>query len=162
MDTRTVMCVVVASVLTACTHTYTVQTNGPPAGFEEAGDHFAGKDSEVLTRAGQLFRWYDVRITSDSVRGVPVATGAMEVPPAIATPLVVRVETRSRWRGVLDGALVAAGIGGAIGLLAGPEACEEFCGDNRFEQAVITAGGAAFWGIIIGAIRGSRTRLLIR
>lgn len=64
---------------------------------------------------------------------------------------------------MLDGTLIAAGIGAALGLLADPsDYCEDFCADNRFEQALFAAGGASFWGIIFGAIIGSRTRVVIR
>ena len=159
---RTSLPVVLALTLAGCTHTHVVQVGAPPVEWADASERFAGKDAEVLTRAGQVFRWYDVRVDGDSVSGVPAATGAFAAPPAIPTPLVVHVQHRSRWRGVLDGALIAAGIGGAIGLISDPDSCEEFCGDNRFEQALIVAGGASFWGILIGAIVGSRTRLLIR
>lgn len=63
---------------------------------------------------------------------------------------------------MLDGALIAAGIGAAIGLIADPsDYCEDFCPDNRFEQALLTAVGASTWGILLGAIIGSRTRVLI-
>lgn len=150
----------------ACTHRQVVVRNSGLRAFEDANRAIAWKDGELLTRSGEVFRWYDIRFRPDSTFGIPLAAGLGEVRRSIPTDRVAEVTVRSRSRGVLDGVLVGTASGFVLGLIVGPpDQCgggDIFCSESRTTQAAYSGLAGAFWGAIIGAIRSSRTKVEIR
>jgi hypothetical protein len=141
-----------------------LERTSPPAEFEAASEVTSGREAEVLTRDGQVFRWYDVRFAPDSTVARLLASGT-DARPAIATAQLSQVSLRSRTRGAWEGALIGAGIGAVLGALIGPDdncAYNSICVSTRTGQAAWGAASGALWGIIVGAIRASRTRIQFR
>lgn len=161
-----VLSLTVATLLAGCTHTQVIARTASPAAFQAASEATAGRDAEVLTRRGEIFRWYDVQLTPDSTSGVPLATGAAAARPWIPTEQLAQISMRSRGRGALEGSVIGAGIGAILGFIIGPDDYCSFgdvaCADSAGEQALWGSASGAVWGVIIGAIRGSRTRIQVR
>ena len=150
-------------IASGCTHRHVLEQSATPEVYREMSKKTARRDAEVLLREGQVFRWYDVQITADSVWGVAMATGPDPIRPAVRTSLVLEIETRSRWRGVLDGSMIGGAIGAALGLAIGSsDSCTTVCGDTRLEEALITGVSGALWGMLVGAIRSSRTKVEVQ
>jgi len=154
----------VAVLASGCTHRRVLELGASPEGYRAANQATATRNAEVLTRDGQIFRWYDVRFTPDSIWGVVLGSGAAQGPPAVPTQQVVEVTVRSRSQGAFDGAAIGAGIGVVLGFIVGPDdaSCIAPCASTRPEQALIMGVFGVFWGVIIGAIRGSRTKVQVR
>jgi len=157
---------VVPLLLVACTHTQVLDLASPPDAYGRANDRTAGREAEILTREGQIFRWYDVRLAPDVTSALLLASGT-DTRPQVPTPQIAQVSVRSRWTGAWEGTLIGAGIGAAVGALIGPDPdCDEsfsnLCVSTRTGQAAWGAGSGALWGLIIGAIRASRTRIQVR
>jgi len=152
----------VAVLASGCTHRRVLELGASPEGYRAANQATATRNAEVFTRDGQIFRWYDVRFTPDSIWGVVLGSGAAQGPPAVPTQQVVEVTVRSRSQGVFDGAAIGAAIGVVLGFIVGPD--DAYCAmcDTRPEQALNMGVFGAFWGVIIGAIRGSRTKVQVR
>jgi hypothetical protein len=149
----------------ACTHTQVLELASPPEAYERANRVTAGRDAEVLTRQGQIFRWYDVRLAPDVTSALLLA-GGTDAQPQMPTAQIAQVSVRSRSRGLWEGALIGAGVGAALGALIGPDDnCayySNYCVSTRTGQAAWGAGSGALWGVIVGAIRASRTRIRVR
>lgn len=77
-------------LLAGCTHTQVLERTAPPETYQAANETTAGRDAEVLTRRGEIFRWYDVRLAPDSTSGLPLATGAAAARPWIPTEQLAR------------------------------------------------------------------------
>ncbi len=74
---------------------------------------------------------------------------------ALPTPSVARVETRSHARGLLDGVMIGAVAGGALGFVRSPTG-------SRTDGV----GGGAVFGAVLGGVgglvRGSRIEIRLR
>ena len=165
MKSRLVLFLLAVAVLASgCTHRRVLELGASPAGYRVANQATAWLDAEVLTRDGQVFRWYDVRFTPDSIWGVVLGSGAAQRPAAVPTQQVIEVTVRSRSQGAFDGAAIGAGIGVVLGFIVGPddESCVAPCASTRPEQALILGVVGAVWGVIIRAIRASRTKVQVR
>jgi len=164
MHSRAVWTCLFILLTSGCTHRQVVARGANPQAFSKANGATAGKSAEVLTLNGEVFRWQNVRFRPDSTFGIPVATGIRDFQPSIPTEMVATVTVKSRWRGALEGTLIGAVAGAALGLIAGPD---EFCSrppcaTTHGEAVAYLAVGGAELGLIIGAIRGTRTRIEIR
>ena len=163
MKSRLVLFLLPVAVLASgCTHV--LELGASPEGYRAANQATATRNAEVLTRDGQIFRWYDVRFTPDSIWGVVLGSGQAQAPPAVPSRQVVEVTVRSRSKGAWDGAAIGAGLGVVLGFIVGPDeaSCDVICPSTRAEQALYAGIGGAVWGAIIGAIRASRTKDQVR
>ena len=152
---------------TGCTHTRVIErsTAGPDA-FRSATGTLANREGEVLTLDGEVLRWHGVRVTPDSTFGVPLAPGLRSERVAIPTERFAEATVRSRGRGILDGALIGAGAGVLLGLIAPVDpGCADFygpCPETRIQQALLVGVGGALSGVIFGAIFPAKLRVRMR
>jgi hypothetical protein len=107
----------------------------------------------------------DVHLSPDLTTGVP-ATGTPfpEGGPRrleVETTRIAQITMRSRGKGFLEGARIGALVGGIVGLVTPQESLEEEY-YTRGHAVGLAAFGGALYGGIIGAIRASRTHILIR
>ena len=138
-----------------CTTSKILPPQATPVAYREANDRLAGRSAEVRTRDGGLFHLYSVEITADSVRGSSPFGGAGSR-FAIGEVFEIRAG-KDRTRGGLVGGAIGAGIGLIL----------ELAGSVFDDAATIRADQpgpvrevvfSASLGVLIGAIRGSRTR----
>jgi hypothetical protein len=167
-QTPAIVSVLGTLVLGACTHRQVVHPGDPAEVFAEATRTTREKDARILTREGQVFEWYDVQFRPDSTVGVVAGSGLVGARPGVPTDRIAEVTVRSRSRGAMEGAVIGAGLGAVLGAIAGPDEpsswydCAPLCADTRAEQALYGVFGGALWGVIIGAIRGTRWKILVR
>ena len=135
-----------------CTTLKILPPQATPVVYREANDRLAGRSAEVRTRDSGLFHLYSVEITVDSVRGSSPFGGAGSQ-FAIGEVFEIRTD-KDRTRGGLVGGAIGAGIG-LILILA--EAVDDSAPEQGEWPAAGAAIGFAFWGAVIGAIRGGRT-----
>jgi hypothetical protein len=150
-----------------CTHTQVIDRAAPgPDAFRGATATLQGREAVILTREGQMFRWYNVEVTPDSVFGLPVATGVRATGAVIPTERLVEATARSRSRGIVDGVLIGAGAGVLLGLIMPPDrSCVDYygpCPSTRGQQAVLVGVGGAAWGLILGAIFPAKLKIQMR
>lgn len=158
------VCLLLLASASACTSRHTVTHDSPAPTFAEATARVAGKDAEVLTRRGEVFRWRNVELRPDSTYGIPMATGIHDGQPAIPTSRISEVTVKSRSRGAWHGLGIGILAGALLGYVGGPsDDCESLaCPTTREHQAIYGAIGGGLWGLVIGAIRGSKTVIDVR
>ena len=120
--------------------------------YREANDKLAGRNADVRTSDGRLFNVYSVEITADSVLGwSPLGSAGSQF--AVGEVFDIRTD-KDRTRGGIVGGAIGAGIGLILVLADAIADCPSTQGEWPAGGLAI---GAAGWGAIIGAIRGSRT-----
>ena len=142
----------------ACTQSRVINRPGTAVEPFQINQSLAGRDAEVRMRNGQLFALYSVELKSDSLFGV-AKFGDGSVTQPLSSVLEIRTG-KDRWGGGLVGSAIGAGIGALIGFAGYSEAEQGYYG-TRGEFAANMAVGGALWGVIIGAIRGNRTKYMV-
>ena len=160
MKTQMGLLVLLATMLLmmACTHRQSLEMSSGPEAYRAANQMTAFRDAEVVARDGRTFRWRDVHFTPDSTVGVPAWA-------SIPTEQIYKVTVKSRWKGALQGAPIAAAVGVVMSVIPGEciynESWGEVCPGTSEAFWSYTIGGA-LWGAIIGAIRSSRGQVEVR
>jgi len=162
-----ILTLILLLVASGCTHTQVIERAAAgPESYRTATATLRGREAEILTSEGEVFRWYDVGVTADSTFGLPVATGVRAGGRAIPTDHLVAATARSRSRGILDGVLIGAGTGLLLGaIIPIDEGCTDYygpCPSTRGQQALLVGFSGAFWGVIFGAIFPAKLRVQIR
>ena len=151
---RIPMSVICGAVLASgCTTTTLLPPQAPQVAYRDANDKLAGRNAQVRTTAGGLFELYNVQITADSVSGLSPFRGPGS---QFAQGGVFEIRTnKNRTRGGFIGGAIGAGIGL---LLLVVEANQDPSASTDGPAAGAYAISWAMGGVIIGAIRGSRTQ----
>ncbi len=142
----------------ACTSAKVIHRPGTVTQYREINRALAGRDAELRTRTGQLYSLYSLEVEADSIFGVTrYGDGSQTLP--LANVLEIRTG-KDRTGGAIRGAVIGGAIGVVLGLAA--YSTRESCFDcSRGEFGLQMAVGGALWGIIIGAIRGDRTKYIV-
>jgi hypothetical protein len=149
---------VVLTAATGCTTTKVIQSTASPAAQAEVNARLASRNADVRTTNGQAYTLYNVQLQGDSVVGMSPFGGG---PGLFTIEEVFEIKTsKDRTAGGVVGALIGAGVGVAMGLASysSREQCY-VCTKGEY-TGVMTVGGA-MWGVLIGAIRGNRTKYTI-
>jgi hypothetical protein len=144
----------VAVLAGGCTSTRILPSQAPQVAYREANDRLGGRNAQIRTTDGTLHELYNVQIATDSVRGFSPFGGQGS---QFGQDRVFEIQTgKDRTRGGLVGGAIGVGIG-LILLVLGAYDDQPASGDWDWpvEAMPIVTGT---WGVIIGAIRGSRTQ----
>jgi hypothetical protein len=160
MGCRAVVVVLAMLLSGGCTHHRVLQREGGVDAYTAANRLTQGRDAELRTTDGQVFRLYDLRFAPDSARGVVL--GSDGNPIVIPTSHILEVRTKQRGRGALEGILFGVPLGVALGLAFPPEETFFFAGGGAADNALLGGLSGFFYGSIIGAIRGSRFVVQVR
>jgi hypothetical protein len=143
----------------------TLWRTDPGTPFREVNETLAGRDAELLLAEGQVLRWWDVQLSENLTTGVPVAglpsLGSGTGRPEVETSRVAQITVTSRQKGFLEGAGIGALVYGLIGLVTPWTELENDFGSRAGVTLYMGLAGGLTGGII-GAIRSSRTKILIR
>ncbi len=143
--------------LGGCTGRIMIGPNPTQATLAKANQALAAGEAEGVAEDGAIFRSRGVRLSADSVF---LGSGVIDGSRVVLRTSVVHITTgkrRAKW--ALHGALFGAAGGAIMGAIGGCRDSDFVC-QSRGDAAGLLAVGGALWGVIIGAIIGSRTELI--
>jgi hypothetical protein len=159
MNRSVILLFVTAAVVSlgGCTGRIIIGPNPSPSTLVRANQALAAGEAEGVVEDGAIFRSRGGRLSADSVF---LGSGVIDGLRVLPRTRVVHITTgKRRGRGMLHGALFGAGGGAILGAVGGCTNAEFVC-QRRADAAGFLAVGGALWGVIIGAIIGSRTELI--
>ena len=155
-----------AMSLQACTHTMVLTSTAPQQDYDRVNREFAGRSATMRLGDRGIFDINNVSLAPDSVRYMsPLG------PVAIPAQNLVSAEYRDRARGLREGALIGGLVGGLLlAVLVGAASdssadghlftCPSSTSSCAAAGLALGAVGGAFYGLIIGAIRQSRVKVV--
>lgn len=164
MRTCRLIVLTLAVAVNGCAHRCVVLPDSGAEDYREATQALARRTATVTMRTGQVFRWRDVRIAPDTIRGVVLNGGVVQGYPTIPTQQVTVIKSTSRGRGAWEGVGKGLGIGavlGAVLVAVIPAPCDVCSNDIGYGAFFFGLLGAEV-GALIGVIVGSRVEVQIR
>ncbi len=149
-----------------CTHTRSLGPGFDADAAAGAMRVLKGREADVYTSSGDVFRWRDVRFTPDSVSG-GVESGRISLPISELRVVTAQSKLRGLGDGILCGMLAGAGIGAllASGVLASGGSQPYDYGDWSDEPVagvLLSTASGAFMGAFVGLLKGATFRVLVR